>query len=113
MRFYQYIALTNGNMSGNLTSSTIELSSYYANSISCLVTAASGLSGTLNLLGSVDGTNFTAVKNGGGTAITLTVSGNGPYIFDIPATGLQYVQITYTASSGSGTLNITAYQKGI
>lgn len=114
MRVYQYKALVSGDMSGDLTSSNIELSSYYTTAISCLASASSGpVTGTLNLLGSVDGTNFTAVKNSAGTAITLAVSGNGPYIFDVPGTGLQYVQITFTASSGTGTLNITAYQKGV
>lgn len=111
MRVYGSSFLTNGDMSGPLTSSNIQLQSSWGAGISCVVTSAAGLTGTLAILGSADGVHFTNLQTSG-TNVTLSVTGNGTFIFDTLQTALQYLQITWTNSGGTGTLNIYAYVKG-
>lgn len=112
MRVYQYQPLVAGDMSGNLSSSSWQLTSSWGCAISCVVTNQSSIAGTLTMLGSVDGTNFTALKISG-SDMTLTVTGNGTYIFDVEQTSCQYLKVTYTASAGSGSLTVTTLSKGI
>jgi hypothetical protein len=109
MRIYTYPALVNGSMSGNLTSNTFEMQNYWGAAASCIATGAPV--GTLTILGSVDNINFTPLKNNG-TNVTLAVTAAGTYIFDVTQTAVKFLQVTYTYTSGSGTLNITVYPKG-
>jgi hypothetical protein len=111
MRTYEWPALVNGNMTGNLTSSNIQLLNMFGASVSCVVTGDSSASGVLAIQGSSDGINFTQLENEA-VPVTLNVSGNGTYIFDVVETQLQYLNVIYTVSGGTGTLNITVYSKG-
>ena len=112
MRVYTYPALVNGNMAVPLTSNTFEMLSYWGAAASCIVTSGTTPTGTLTMNGSVDNINFTPLKKSDNTNLTLPVSGDGTYIFDITQTSVKYLQVTYTPVSGGGTLNITVYPKG-
>lgn len=87
------------------------MTNQWGGAISCVVTNGSSAVGTLALQGSADNINFvTLVSNG--TPITLSVAGNGTYLFDVTVTSCQDLQVVYTPVSGTGTLNITTFMKG-
>lgn len=111
MRVYKEKVLAAGDASGNLSSSSFQLESSFGASASCIVSAGTDPAGTLTILGSVDNINFTPLQNAG-VNVTLTVSGNGTYIFDVTQTSVAFLRVDYTAASGTGTLNITIYAKG-
>jgi len=113
MRTYPSIILVNGNMAGNLTSSIWQLQYMYGASASCVVSAGSTAVGTLSLQGSVDGIDFTTLGAPVSPATLAVTSGGNTYIFDVTQTSVQYLRITYTATSGAGTLNIDTYNKGL
>lgn len=111
MRVYPEQILTNGSMAGSLTSSQINMTSYWGGCVSCVVTNSSAAAGTLSLQGSGDGINYQTLTSNA-TPTTLTVAGNGTYLFDVTTTGVQFLQLIYVPSGGTGTLNIKIYMKG-
>ena len=89
--------LTAGNMSGNLTSLTQNvLHSRYV-TVQCVYTGSPV--GSLALQASVDGITFV-------TALTQTVNGADSTLFNLPLYASPKVRVVYTATSGSGTLDI-------
>ncbi len=112
MRVYEATMLTNASVASDRASSVFQLHQMFNASASCVVSGGGDdAAGTLTMEGSVDGTNFTPLQVSGAN-MTLTVSGNGTYIFDVTQTAVQYLKVTYTAVSGTGLLNIDVYSKG-
>jgi hypothetical protein len=111
MRIYEVNVLANGDASGNLTSSAFQLTQMFGAAASCVVAGAGTAAGTLTMQASIDGVNFTPLLING-SPMTLAVNGNGTYIFDVYETQVQFLQVTYAATGGAGTLNITVYSKG-
>lgn len=67
-----------------------------------LVWTGSGAAGTFYLKGSVDGTNYTTMKDSAGTDISSTASGAGSQIWDIAEIAVPYAKITFANSAGDG-----------
>src|SRR4029077_10198555 len=106
LHFSHYPIIINGDMSGNITSSVtiddVTTSSYNIDSIRsyCVQAFWSGSApvGSLSLNGSLDGINFVSVA-------TLSVSGNtGSDMFNVEFPAYSYVQLVYTFTSGTGTM---------
>lgn len=92
--------ITNGSMSGNITSLTQDISSVTSISVQCTWTGTSPV-GTASLYGSLDNITFTAISDS-----SLSVSGNSGsnlWNYDLPA--FPYIQLVYTFGSGTGTMN--------
>ena len=95
MRVYEVVVLSAGDASGNLISSAFQLTQMFGAAAACVFSGgANNVAGTLTINGSVDGVNYTPLQNAG-TNVTLTVSGNGTYTFDVVQTNLQYLNVTY------------------
>ena len=92
--------VTNGDMSGNITSIRTDIDEVVSYAIQAKFTGSPV--GTLKLQGS----NDLAIL--GYTDITDTItaiSGSGTYLVNVELPCYSYVQLVYTATSGSGTLN--------
>lgn len=112
MRVYEKQVLAPSTVATNQTSAIWQLHQMFNAAASCVVSGGGNdAAGTLTMTGSVDGTNFEALQVAG-APMTLTVSGNGTYLFDVTETALQYLQVTYTAASGTGLLSVDVYSKG-
>jgi hypothetical protein len=112
MNFYPQIILTAGDMSTDLVSTSFKLTNYYGASVSCVVTTGPSAAGTLGIEGSIDNINFAPLRKDDGTAITLTVAGNGTYIFDVIQSSVAYLRVIYTTDTNAGSLTCTSYSKG-
>jgi len=102
---YNYKILTNGNMSGNLTSSVQDLS--ITNGFSVYAKWTGSPVGIIKLQISVDGINFVDYS-GSQTA----VNGAGDALWEITTAFYNKIQVVYTFTSGSGTLNVQINGKG-
>ncbi len=111
MKSYPETVLSAGDASGDLTSASWQMSNSFASCVSCVFTGGGTPTGTLKIFGSVDNSHFTPLQNAG-TDVSLSVTDDGTYIFDVTATGLQYLRVGYTFASGTGSLNIKTYTKG-
>jgi len=97
---FNNLILTNGNMADNLTSSVQDISEVCGFCVQANWSAGSTPVGTLNIQASLDNVNFTTVAS-------VAVSGNsGSNLVNVNVAHYRYVQCTYTATSGSGTLNV-------
>ena len=99
--------LTAGDMSGNLTSDAFTVQHTPIVCIQAVWSAGSTPVGTLQLQGSVNGTDYFDVGS------TVAVSGNTgtKQVTDANA-GYLFARLVYTRTSGSGTLNAWAEAKG-
>lgn len=86
----------------NEESIVVDISQIYGFSV--YLTADAG-DGTISLQASVDGTNFFEIDNG-------AISGATELDFNKPDMMYQKMKVTFTFSSGSGTLNGFAFLKG-
>lgn len=96
--------MSNGDMSGNLTSS-----SYLLNGIRsyCIQVTWNGTSpvGTLDYQGSIDGVNYA-------TLASASISSNsGTSMLNVELPAYVYSRVVYTRTSGSGTLNVLINSK--
>jgi hypothetical protein len=90
-----------GSMSGNLSSGSIEVKEMVRYSVQSIWTGSSP-GGTVTVLASNDNINFDTIPNN-----SSTISGNtGSSMLLFDTCDYAYVQIYYTASSGSGSLNV-------
>lgn len=106
MRFFPENLLTNGDMSGNLTSTNLSLLQVFGFSIQAVWTGTP--TGTLQLNCSNDGVNWDMVQN---SAQSLTGSA-GHFTWNVTSSNYRWVQLTYTATSGSGSLTVNAFCRG-
>lgn len=99
-RSFNNTILSSGSMAGNLTSSVQSLDNCVRFFIQAFWSGTSP-SGTIGVQVSNDQTNWTSVDS-------QTVSTNsGTYGLNYDNPGFPYVQLYYTYSSGTGTLNAT------
>lgn len=86
-------------MSGNVSSTIEDISDFSNYSVHCNWTGTSPV-GSIDVLGSNDGINFVSVG-------TIPVAGNtGLDLFNVFGAAYKYVQVAYTFTSGTGSLNI-------
>lgn len=113
--------ITNGNMTGDITSVGINLISIYAYSIQGVWSGGSGPSGSFVLQGSNDScdvgsgqavnqpTHWTPI-----TGSTQAISGTpGSILYDVVECSYRWVRLVYTHASGSATLNVLVNVKGV
>lgn len=65
--------------------------------------------GTLEVMGSVDGTNYTALylSINGSSGLSIAIPTNtSPVIIDLYGSALPYLKLKYTRTSGTGSANI-------
>lgn len=119
MRSLNESILANGDASGNLASNPVSLEYQYGISIQAVVTNTAA--GTLSLQGSND---FGKVPPGGpdiGQGVvnwtdiagsSAPVTGAGTVSWNFQGTYYKWIRVIYTASSGTGIMNIRANTKG-
>lgn len=97
---------SSGDMSGNITSSTVNLDFHIMASIQAVWTGTP--TGTIKLQQSNDASNWTDISG----ASQATGGAAGSVCFNLNLAPMKYVQLVYTRTSGSGTLNATVEAKG-
>lgn len=102
---YNYKIVTNGDMSSNITSTVVDLSRTDGYSISSSWTGAPA--GTIKLQVSIDNILFFDYPSS-----ATVVSGAGSAMWEITTAFYDKVQLVYTRSSGTGTLNAQINGKG-
>lgn len=105
----KYPLISNGNMTGNLTSAAVW--EMWQDNIGIQVTWSGTPTGTLAVNGSVDGVTFYPLTFN--PALTQPAGSAGGYLINVNQFPFQYLTFTYTASSGSGTLNALLSSKEI
>lgn len=119
MRFAPVKLLTNGNMAGSLNSFGEDVNQIFMFSIQAVFTGAPN--GTLKIQVSNDdvpvgingqdpAVNVVNWVDYTGSSQTILAAGNFMYI--VAEGGYRWVRLVYTASSGSGTLNVVYNGKG-
>lgn len=112
--------ITSGNMAGSLSSSGLDMFNMAIGSIQAVFTGSpvgtlklqisndivpTPTAGAANLASNVvNWTDYT------GSSQSISAAGNFMWILD--ATGYRWLRLVYTFSSGTGTLNVTACNKG-
>jgi len=102
---YNKPIITNGDMSGNITSSVTPLAITDGYSISAIWTGSP--SGIMKIQVSRDNVTFYDYPGS-----QISVSGAGDQMWEITTANYSQVQLVYIASSGSGTLNAGILGKG-
>lgn len=113
--------VVNGDMSGNITSTGINLISAYAYSIQAVWTGGTAPVGTFTLQGSDDpgdtGTGQGVSQPVNWTTITgssQAISGSpGSILYDVTECSYRWTRLVYTAGSGSATMQATINVKGV
>lgn len=106
MKIFEYALVTNRSMVSTFTSPSQQLA-FMVNA--CIQAVFIGTPmGTLNLQVSNDNVNWTTY-----TGSSTTVSGAGNFAWLLGDIGFPWVQVVYTASSGTGSLSITVNGKGV
>lgn len=99
------LILENGDMSGNLTSTTIDTSR--VSSVVFYASWTGSPAGTLKLQVSIDGTNYVDLPDS-----PVIVSGASDFMWNVTDTNYDQIKLVYQATSGSGSLNVKANIKG-
>ena len=94
-----------GNMSGNIVSDAMPITQGYVGAVQAVWTGTPA--GTLELLISNDGITYSVY-----TGSTTVVSGPGDFIWNLTTCGFNFVRVQYTATSGTGSLNVSSSYKG-
>lgn len=105
MKIFEYQLLIAGDMSGNVTSPSQQLTFMVACCIQAVFTGTPV--GTLILQVSNDNTNWTTY-----TGSSATVNGAGNFAWLLADIGYPWIRIVYTAGSSTGLLNISVNGKG-
>lgn len=102
---YNYKIVTDGDMSANITSDVADLS--LIDGFSIVATIAGSPVGTFQVELSNDGTNYVADPDS-----VVAVSGVQKIAYEKQINAFDKVRCVYTATSGSGTLNVQINGKG-
>jgi hypothetical protein len=102
---YNYKILTNGDMSGNLTSAPVDLSK--TDGYSVYAEWSGSPVGTMKLQVSLDGIHYVDY-----TGSQTPVNGVGNVIWEVTTAFYDNIRVVYTYGSGSGTLNVQINGKG-
>lgn len=103
---FNYKIVTDQAMSGNISSSEVDLSKCDGYSIYAKWTGAPV--GTLKLTVSVDGINYVDLSGS-----ETEVSGAGDAMWEVATAYYDKVKAVYTRTSGTGTLNVQCNGKGL
>lgn len=95
-------AIQAGNMSGNLTTAVIPIQFEDNMAIQCIWSGTP--TGTIAIQGSVDNVNFVTVPPS--PAISQPAGSAGVLLANYAQLAFSYLKVTYTAGSGSGTLDV-------
>lgn len=106
MRVFKDTFVRDEDMSADITSISIPLTSYYGFAVQALYTGSPN--GTLRLQASVDNTNWVDI---GDSIVTITSAGT--WIWNFIGNFCANMRVAYTASSGSGTLSAIIFAKGV
>lgn len=102
---YNYKIITTGNMSGNLVSISQDLS--VTNGYGIYAKWTGSPVGTIKLQATLDGINFIDYP---GSATSVNNAGDA--LWEVSTAFYGRVQVVYTFTSGSGTLNVQILGKG-
>lgn len=102
---YNYKIVTDGNMSSNITSSMVDLSKTDGYSVYAKWTGSPV--GVIELRASLDGINFVPIS---GSATNVNSAGDA--LWEITTAFYDKIIVVYTATSGTGTLNVQINGKG-
>lgn len=108
MRIVEYPSLVvNGSMTGNITSVSFPVSQASIASLQAVWTGTPV--GALTILISNDDVNYTTY-----TGSSVSIAGSaGNFLWNLISCGFNFVRVLYTASSSTGTLNVTGSYKGV
>lgn len=106
-----YQLITNGNMTGTstITSSTQTIATY--DNIGLQISWTGTPTGTISILCSIDGKNFSSLTFN--PTLTQPAGSSGSYLIDLNQIPFPYLQVQYVNASGSGTLNVFICQKDL
>ena len=93
-------------LTGNFNSSAINVLQSDVVDIQCNYTGSP--SGTLTIQGSLDGVNYAAIPFQSGTSVVTSLTlptATSPILVNIINAGLKFVRISYTFTSGSGSMD--------
>lgn len=105
-----YQTITSGDMTGNLTSLVTNAQIQDNIGIQVQWTSSDAI-GVIAVEASINGTDYYALTFT--PALTQPASNNGGYLINLNQLPYVYYRVTYTATSGTGTLNAWATSKGI
>lgn len=117
MKVYNNAVIVNGDMSTNITSSTIWLG-HTVNFSAHAVVVGSGADGALKVQVSNDfgdDASLSGVVNWADlTSVTVAISGDGNYYLEVKDCTAKWAQIVFTKDTGStGTLDVRINSKGV
>lgn len=104
--------ITDASMAANVTSSVVDMThkerarAMFEYSIQAIWSSGSSPVGTLKIQASIDGSTFVDIS---GTVVGVT-GNSGSVMWNVEGHSYKFLQLVYTRSSGSGTLN--AYFNG-
>lgn len=101
------VLLNAGDMTGDLTST--QLAVQYFNNVGLEITWTGTPTGTIAVNGSNSGTTFYALTFS--PVLTQPAGSAGGYLIDLNQFPFAYFNVTYTHSSGTGTLTVTSMVK--
>jgi hypothetical protein len=102
---FNALILTDGDMSGNLETDVIDTSRLDAVVFYAKFTGSPV--GTLKVQVSIDDINYVDLPDS-----EVSVTAAGDFMWNIVDTNFDKIKVVYTATSGSGTINIRANTKG-
>ena len=102
---FNQLVLTNGDMSGNLESSVVDVSRLDAVVFYAKYTGSPV--GELKLQVSVDSINYVDLADS-----NVNIAAAGQFMWNVTNTNYDKIKLVYTFTSGSGTLNVQANVKG-
>jgi len=103
---FNILVITNGDMSGNLTSSIVDVSKINATVFYAKWTGTP--TGSIKLQVSIDDVNWVDLPS----SSQATGGAAGDFMWNVTDTNYDKIKLVYTFSSGSGTLNVQANGKG-
>jgi hypothetical protein len=106
MQYQNLQLVTNGDMSqASITSSVLDMSNYVLASIQAVFTGSPV--GVFKIQRSNDKVTFSDDASS-----VLSISSSGDWVWEIASVGSRYARLVYTKTSGTGTLNVVANEKG-
>jgi hypothetical protein len=102
-----------GDMSGNITSDIMDIQGCTVAGVEYYAASATHV-GTLQIQESISGDNWTDVEFTDGTTAKTAASGSAfSGLVNLPGLGGKFLRVTYTFSSGVGSLDVYAIRKNV
>jgi len=100
--------LTDGDMSGNLTSDSVDVT--YTDNVGFQLTFTGTPTGTFSCEGTIDETNWSALSF---SSTPQAVGTADTHLLNINQIPYKKLRVKYTRTSGTGTLNVYVMSKGL